>query len=300
MRVYCLDSGSRLQMSTVKQSNEKAWIAHTALRDRVNGSVLLRSLNALRMKVSASSKRDRFIIKHLKQHAREKGRALQILDVGCGGGRLYLKDFGEVRGIEPDETLREAASRHYAEVKPGLANQIDYPSETFDVVTLIDVFGHIEAKGKDESIAEMFRVLKPGGIFIGFIECNAQNFWYRVAKQRPDLFKKYFVDRLGHFGLELATDTDARFQRAGVKTVETKPIDGLFPAAGYLGCIFGRTEYLQEFKWLLPLVAGSKILGATMVTGEIFNCLLSPLSSLMDRLSPPNHCTALMVCYKKP
>jgi len=287
-------------MATVKQSNEKAWVGHTALRDKVNNSALLRSLNDLRMKISASSKRDRFILKHLRQYSREKGRPLQILDVGCGGGRLYLKSFGEVRGIEPDDTLREAASGHYAEVKPGLANQIDYPSETFDVVTLIDVFGHIEPKWKDESIAEMFRVLRPGGIFIGFIECDAENIWYRIAKRRPALFKKYFIDRLGHFGLELATDTDARFQRHGVKTVETKPIDGPFPAVGYLSCIFGHAEYLREFKWLAPLVVGSKLLGATLVTGEIFNCLFSPVSSLVDRLSPPNHCTALMVCYQKP
>jgi SAM-dependent methyltransferase len=287
-------------MTTIKQSNEKAWVEHTALRDKVNESPLLRSLNAVRMRLSASSKRDRFILKHLKQHARKLARPLQILDVGCGGGRLYLKDFGEVRGVEPDDQLRQAASRHYAEVKPGLANQIPYPSGSFDVLTLIDVFGHIERGGKDESIAEMFRVLRPGGILIGFIECDAENFWYRIAKRRPDLFQKYFVDRLGHFGLELATDTDARFQRMGAEVVEVRPIDGFLPAAGYLGCIFGNTEYLQQFKWLVPLVAISRIFGATLITGEFFNCLLCPLSVLVDRLSPPNHCTALMVSYRKP
>jgi SAM-dependent methyltransferase len=287
-------------MTTIKQSNEKAWIEHTALRDRVNESPLLRSLNALRMKLSASSKRDRFILKHLRQHSRNFRRPLQILDVGCGGGRLYLKDFGEVRGVEPDEQLRQAASRHYAEVRPGLANQIPYSSESFDVLTLIDVFGHIERGGKDESIAEMFRVLRPGGILIGFVECDAENFWYRIAKRRPDLFQKCFVDRLGHFGLELATDTDARFKKMGAEVVEVRPIDGFFPAVGYLGCIFGNTEYLQQFRWLIPPVAISRILGATMITGEIFNCLLCPLSVLVDRLSPPNHCTALMVSYRKP
>ena len=287
-------------MSIVKQSNEKAWIAHTALRDRVNGSAWLRSLNAVRIKLSASAKRDRFIIKHLRQQARERGHLLQILDVGCGGGRLYLKAFGEVCGIEPDDNLRQAASRHYAEVKPGLANQIPFPSESFDVVTLIDVFGHIDQKSKDESIAEMFRVLRPGGILIGFIECDAENYWYRVAKRRPDLFQKYFVDRLGHFGLELATATDARFQKMGAETVEVRPADGFFPSVGYLTCLFGGTEYMQEFKWLGPLVAGSKLLGATLLTGEVFNCLLCPLSTLVDRLSPPDHCTALMVSYRKP
>ena len=287
-------------MPTVKQSNEKAWVEHTALRDKVNGSPLLRTLNVLRMMLSASCKRDRFILKHLKRHVREKGRELQILDVGCGGGRSYLKKFGEVRGVEPDDTLRQYASRDYLEVKPGLANQIPFPSERFDVVTLIDVFGHIECDGKDESIAEMFRVLRPGGIFIGFIECNAENFWYRTAKRRPDLFQQLFVERLGHFGLERATDADARFQKSGAEVVEVRPIDGLFPAVGYLNCLFGGSDYLRQFKWLGPLVAGSKVLGATPITGEALNCLLCPVSVLVDRLSPPDHCTALVVCYRKP
>ncbi len=263
-------------MTTVKQSNEKAWVEHTALRDKVNESPLLRSLNAMRMKISASSKRDRFILKHLKQQARKLGRPLQILDVGCGGGRLYLKDFGEVRGIEPDDQLRQAASRHYAEVKPGLANQIPYPSESFDALTLIDVFGHIERGGKDESIAEMFRVLRPGGILIGFIECDAENFWYRIAKRRPDLFQKYFVDRLGHFGLELATDTDARFKRMGAEVVQVRPIDGFLPAAGYLGCIFGNTEVLAAIQMAASAGGGQQNSRCDLDYGRVFQLFAVP------------------------
>jgi SAM-dependent methyltransferase len=287
------------QTAPIKQSNEKAWLGHTALRDRVNGSIALRTLNNLRMQVSASCKRDRFIIKHLKQQARKAGRPLQILDVGCGGGRLYLKRYGEVRGVEPDDALRRLAERDYAEVKPGLANEIPYPDASFDVVTLIDVFGHIEKEQKDSSILEMFRVLRPGGIFIGFIECDAENFWYRTAKRRPDLFKKHFVDRLGHFGLEFATEADARFRRLGAQPVEVRATDGLISAIGYLNCIFGRTEYLQLFKWLVPLVACSKLLSFSFISGEFFNTLFCPVSLLADRLSPANQCTALMACYRK-
>lgn len=99
-------------------------------------------------------------------------QGLRVLDVGCGGG-LLSEQFAamgcEVTGIDRSlPTL--AAARQHADASglpirylEGSAEQLAFDSGTFDIVCCCDVLEHVDSP--DAVIAEISRVLKPGGVF---------------------------------------------------------------------------------------------------------------------------------------
>jgi SAM-dependent methyltransferase len=93
-----------------------------------------------------------------------------VLDVGTGEGQLArhlgAAGVGRVTGIDPSvNQLRTARQRGggptYAR---GAAAALPFPDATFDGVVACLVFEHIEAV--DAAIAEVARVLAPGGVFL--------------------------------------------------------------------------------------------------------------------------------------
>ena len=97
--------------------------------------------------------------------------ATRVLDVGCGEGqvgRLAGRVAGVtlVAGIDPAMAqVREAARRGGGVLLGrGEAASLPFPDRTFDAVVACLVFEHITAV--DEALAEVGRVLEPGGRFL--------------------------------------------------------------------------------------------------------------------------------------
>lgn len=102
--------------------------------------------------------------------------AKTALDLGCGVGRhaLLLAERGfAVEAFDGSETglavLREsAAARSLAlGVRQGNAEALPYPDGAFDFVLSWNVIYHGTLGDTGSRIAEIWRVLKPGGLFQG-------------------------------------------------------------------------------------------------------------------------------------
>jgi SAM-dependent methyltransferase len=95
-----------------------------------------------------------------------------LVDLGCGTGfwlPRYAEDAGEVIGIEPDPALRAAASARAARlrqtvVRGGSAERLPLPARSADVVHAR--FAYFLAPGGDAGLAEVLRVLRPGGTLV--------------------------------------------------------------------------------------------------------------------------------------
>ncbi len=104
------------------------------------------------------------------------GKVERILDVGCSIGQATtaLKDRvpgAEVWGLDVGLPLiryaHMRALQHDKDVqfKQALAEESGYPDEHFDAVLSYILFHEVPVKKMKEIIAEMFRILRPGGTF---------------------------------------------------------------------------------------------------------------------------------------
>jgi 2-polyprenyl-6-hydroxyphenyl methylase/3-demethylubiquinone-9 3-methyltransferase len=96
-----------------------------------------------------------------------------LLDVGCGGGFLaeeFAKSGFRVSGVDPSPHLVETARAHAAaggldiRYLTGSGEHLPFPDASFDLVACCDVLEHVDAIGP--VVAEITRVLKPGGMFL--------------------------------------------------------------------------------------------------------------------------------------
>lgn len=99
----------------------------------------------------------------------------RVLDVACGTGNLtltaqtYAGPTGKVYGIDASPEMIEVAKKKAARLgtgvifQVGLAEKLDFPDATFDVVISRLAIHHLPDDLKRLAFAEILRVLKPGG-----------------------------------------------------------------------------------------------------------------------------------------
>lgn len=121
----------------------------------------------------------------LKPFFTDKGK---VLEVGCGWGRWapYIEGVGNAySGVDVSEELYECRREGYdiQLIDPGI---IPFDSNTFDMVTCITVLQHIEDSDMVNTIAEMLRVLKPGGSLLA-VENTTNMPRFRTTSEYKDV-----------------------------------------------------------------------------------------------------------------
>jgi ubiquinone/menaquinone biosynthesis C-methylase UbiE len=118
----------------------------------------------------------RRLLRHADLRAGER-----VLDLGCGTGTLALMASEtapgiEIEGLDADrEVLRSARAKADdagcpIRFREGMATDLPYDDERFDVVLSTLFFHHLEDAAKRATAAEVARVLKPGGrVIVGDI-----------------------------------------------------------------------------------------------------------------------------------
>ncbi len=95
-----------------------------------------------------------------------------VLDVGCAGGFMAeaIDERGaQVTGIDPAGEAIAAASRHAEQTgrsiryDTGVGEALPYDDASFDTVVCVDVLEHVTSV--PQTLSEIARVLKPGGVF---------------------------------------------------------------------------------------------------------------------------------------
>jgi ubiquinone/menaquinone biosynthesis C-methylase UbiE len=160
----------------------------------------------------------------------------KVLDVGCGTGTLALEveprvgATGSVFGIDPaTQQIARARSKAARRNLPtdfqiGVIEQLPFADQTFDVVLSTLMMHHLPAGLKRQGLAEIARVLKPGGSLVIADFTRKQ--------ERQGLATRF------HAGGSGIGDLAVLVKEAGFSQVETEEMRPLrfsaFPGAGFV------------------------------------------------------------------
>lgn len=99
-----------------------------------------------------------------------------VLDIGCGFG-MYMLTFLKLgaksaSGIDLEEKLIERGRKYMehnnfkVDMRVEDCTKLPHSPNSFDIVFSGDVFEHITETQKEQCVAEIYRVLRPGGIVV--------------------------------------------------------------------------------------------------------------------------------------
>jgi ubiquinone/menaquinone biosynthesis C-methylase UbiE len=179
----------------------------------------------------------------------------RVLDIGCGSGLLsqevlrFLTKGGYMTGIDMSRPMLEICRRKLTsagfrnfDIREGNSLALDFPDDSFDVIVSSNVLPFVDEQ--DKFIAEVRRVLRPGGRF-GLISLHTEVYKeiykviHDVRTSYPDLFGQKTVHEDIGVRLEGMMDHFRRLESNGLAVRRSYVMETVEPTTAQ--------EYLERF-----------------------------------------------------
>ena len=222
-----------------------------------------------------------------------------VLDLGCGGGNTFYTTLGPVVGADISlDSVKKAGSIYQMVVRADIT-ELPFADQTFDYVVSANVLGHIPPGQKDKLFSEMYRVLKKGGRAIHNIETEGRNSLQKIAESCPELYQRHFIERPGHYGLELPSKAIDRFSKAGFRLVEKIGTNTGFirPLGEYIDKF--DNEYKRKHRFFKMVIGPIRIILKSKILKRPVHSLIVLLRSIIDSFSSIEKSSGIYVCFEK-
>ena len=127
----------------------------------------------------------------LFQERGARPEAAEVLDIGCGVGltdTLLIPHFGRLAGVDISPGVIELAARRNPSARYLVydGNILPFPDNAFDLVIAVNVLHHVAPQQWRQTVLEMKRVCKEGGM-VAVFEHNPYNPLTRLVVSRCEL-----------------------------------------------------------------------------------------------------------------
>lgn len=145
-----------------------------------------------------------------------------VLELGCASGIRYLSHRYRMIGLDLSAgSLARVADLYARCLQVDLTRGIPLPDASIDVVISSFVWEHVVPSEKPGVLAELRRVLRPGGKLVFLYDVDGNHPLYRRMRAAdPALFQEVLIDREGHRGWQTAAANAAAFEAGGLRIVE--------------------------------------------------------------------------------
>lgn len=248
---------------------------------------------------SQSHSRHRFIERMVIKNKRETNRNPIILDAGCGGGSRVTARMGNVIGIDLSLTgVRNAITyAGYEGAVVGDVSSLPFAASSIDYIISRDLIGHLPEEAKESFYKEMKRVCRYGGRLIHVVEVESNNILIRWAKKYPRLYRKSFIYKDGHIGLESPTSVSKRFKAHGFRLVKVKPLfrTGIVRADTYLHFF---PEYRQKSVFMDLVLRLAEFSERHLILRGSWAFTAGLIDTVIGSFLPFDYAQLLLVCFE--
>jgi len=220
--------------------------------------------------------------------------------IGAGGGHDFLNKLGSVTTVDLSLESLLNAKKFYDHCYQANATRLPFHDESFDLVFSSHLLGHIPLEQKQQVIKEICRVTCKNGFSLHSAECEANNFIYKKAKQYPKLYKKYFQDMYGHYGLEYPSLCKKRFRDESFEPIfeMSDYCKGIVRPPNSYKVFFGEKEFNEKEFIFYVLATLSKFLSLNALIMLFSSILLYPLT-VVNRICGPDSVDSVKLLYQK-
>lgn len=227
----------------------------------------------------------------IRRHVPERST---VLELGCAGGIAYLSHRYRMIGMDLSmASLARLEGVYAASLQADVTQGVPLPDASVDAVISSFVWEHIPPAEKPGVLAELARVLRPGGklVFMYDIE-SGHPLYRRMQRVDPALFQEVLIDREGHLGWEGVAANRTGFAAAGLRVLEHRGREKL---------LIGPAMYDKVRQWPggLRRLARLGIRFRFGIPFQIHNATMRVLDETLGRLVPERWARiAVTVCER--
>jgi SAM-dependent methyltransferase len=218
-----------------------------------------------------------------------------VLELGCASGIAYLSQRYRTIGMDLSAaSLARLEGVYAASLQADVTEGVPLPDASIDAVISSFVWEHIRPEDKPRVLAELSRVLRPGGKLVFLYDVESRHPLYRrMQRVDPALFREVLIDREGHLGWETPAANRAAFAAAGLRVLEQRGREKL---------LIGPAMYDKVAQWpgALRRLARVGILFRFGVPFHVYNAATRLLDETLGRALPEGWARVMVSVCERP
>ena len=139
-----------------------------------------------------------------------------VVEIGCGGGTRFLGSRYDMLGVDVSTQSIRQASTVYGSVVQARVEQLPLADASADGLISSFTLEHFDDKAVGPCLAEMARVVKPGGVMIHYFDLQCDSPFYQWA-ERQNWYQRIFIDQKGHLGIRRFETWIELFRKSGFR-----------------------------------------------------------------------------------